>query len=115
MTFPQLLSGQLAQYSARRLEPARHQEYFFLGGQRQAHSTSNQPITVWQLSYSQLNGEEARALRSFFESLPANESFDFVDPWTGQTFPSCRLASSTLNLVAGRDYRYSVDLEVQHV
>ncbi len=115
MTFPQLLSGQLAQYSARRIEPARHQEHFFLGGQRQTHATSNQPRTVWQLNYSQLNEQEARSLRSFFESLPVNESFDFIDPWTGETFSSCRLASPTLNLVAGRDFRYSLDLEVHHV
>lgn len=114
MTFPQLISGQLAQYSARRSEPSRHREHFFLGGDRQAHSISNQPLLVWQLRYSGLNDAEARAFRSFFESLAVAEDFDFIDPWTGETFNSCRLASPAIDFIVDRDQRYSLTLEVQH-
>lgn len=114
MTFPTLISGELAQSSAVRSQPAMHSTSFFEGFSRQAHRISDLDHRSWQLNYTNLTAAEAFQLRNFFESLPVGGVFEFTDPWTSELYTTCRIASPRMSISCDRDNRYSVQLEIEN-
>lgn len=114
MEFPILISGVLAQTSAVRYTPSIHIEHFFEGYTRQSQLRTDASPMNWRLNYSNLTPEEAMRLRTFFEALPVDGTFSFVDPWTGLEYPDCRLANPRLDLACDRDHRFSAQLEIEN-
>jgi|GEM_PF-1099619 len=114
MTFPNLISGELAQSSAVRTQPAKHSAALFEGFSRQSHRISDLDHRSWHLNYTNLTAEEAFQLRNFFEAVPVGGVFEFTDPWTSQLFTTCRMASPRLSMSCDRDNRYSVQLEIEN-
>lgn len=114
MTFPTLISGELAQSSAVRSQPVLHKMSLFEGFSRQSHRVSDLDQRSWQLNYSNLTPQEALRLRNFFEALPVGGVFEFTDPWTNQLYATCRFATPRLLLSCDRDNRYSAQLEIEN-
>jgi hypothetical protein len=114
MDFPILISGEQAQSSAIRSEPAQHLEHFFEGDFRQTQLRTTADRKSWRLTYRNLIGAEAMRLRAFFEGLSVEEVFAFTDPWTNVVYPNCRIANSRLQMTCDIDGRYFAQLEIEN-
>lgn len=114
MEFPPLDTAVQVQYSAAKEREVRHKAFEFLGDGRQSQIERSSSGLRWLLTYTQLNAAEAYRLRAFCEGLIFGTTFSFVDPWTGETFPNCRLAESSFLMQADGSMRYRVELEVEN-
>jgi len=114
MEFPILISGELAQSGAILSTSALHIEHFFEGYARQSQQLADYDQRIWQLRYSNLQPAEAMKLRNFYEALPIDGVFTFTDPWSGQTYTTCRLAPAPLTLSCDQDNRFTAYLEIEN-
>lgn len=104
-TFPALSSGAIAQYPLPAYVALTTQVVRFLDGSDQRCIVRARPVRWWTVKLSLLNDAELAQLEEFFtEQQGAFGAFDFPDPYSGQTIPNCRLATSELTtLYAGAD------------
>lgn len=114
MRFPVLQSGVIAQDWAEKIEETGHSEYWFGGMKRQAIQNSPGEKILWRLRYRDLLSEEAMQLRGFVESLSPEDVFEFIDPWTGILWDSCRLGTAPFLLQCSADFRWTASLEVEN-
>lgn len=112
--YPQLDSGVVAQYSARRVRDSKLQWSSFLGEPVRSQQLTTKTGKVWRLAYTNLTADEAYAIRGCFESWGSEQTFQFVDPWTQTTVQDCTFGLSGLRIEAGKDLRYRLELEVHH-
>ena len=100
-SFPQLKTSAVAQYPARRTAIFRNQSVRFLDGREQRYRDSAGALRRWEIRLQQLDEGEAAAIEEFFAAQQgAFGSFEFTDPWDGQVYPNCSLASDELEVTA---------------
>ena len=95
--FPLLSTGAIAQYPLTRSTSFAAETILFLDGSGQRCPTRGKRLRWWTLSLSQLNEAELFELEQFFDSVQANfGAFTFIDPYTGESVPNCRLNNPTV-------------------
>ena len=96
-SFPKLKTNAAAQYPASRSVRYQNEALRFLDGAEQTYRDSAGPLHRWEIQLSQLDEGEMAAIEAFFaENQGAFGSFAFVDPWDGQTYPTCSLETDGL-------------------
>jgi Conserved hypothetical protein 2217 (DUF2460) len=100
-TFPKLKTGAVAQYPATRIFRFQNQILRFLDGTDQRYRDSAGPFYSWEIRLDQLDETELAALQAFFLANQGSfASFAFTDPWNGQVYSNCSLASDQMNITS---------------
>jgi phage-related protein len=100
-SFPTLKTGAVAQYPATRTFRFQNQILRFLDGTDQRYRDAAGPLHAWEIRLDQLDDTEMAALEAFFLANQGSyESFSFTDPWDGQVYTNCSLATDTLDLTS---------------
>jgi hypothetical protein len=98
-TFPTLKTNAVAQYPAQRTLRFQNQSVRFVDGTEQRYRDSAGPLYQWDILLNELDEGEMTALETFFlQNQGAFAVFPFTDPWTGQTYTNCSLASDQMDL-----------------
>ena len=113
MDFPLLDSSVSVQYTAAKSRTVRHEAHRFLGDGRQSYRRSVGSGQSWLLRYEVLNADEANRLRTFYEAVANGTLFHFIDPWSGFSFPQCRIAERRFFLEALGPGIFRAELEVE--
>ena len=100
-TFPPLKTGAVAQYPATRTFRLQNQILRFLDGTDQRYRDSAGPLYAWEIRLNQLDETEMASLQAFFLANQGSfASFAFTDPWSGQVYSNCSLASDDMNITS---------------
>jgi hypothetical protein len=95
-TFPLLKTGVAVQYPVSQEIRSSTCVLRFLDGSEQRFRESPRALMRWEISLSQLDETETRRLEDFFQTQQGRcGEFEFIDPWTGQVYPSCSLEEDT--------------------
>ena len=112
-TFPTLKTGAVAQYPASKTFRFQNQILRFLDGTDQRYRDSAGPLHTWEIHLDKLDEGEMAIMETFFaDNQGSFNSFTFTDPWDGQVYPDCSLASDSLRLVSSNEMQGSVVLKV---
>lgn len=96
-SFPVLSTGVIGQYPMAKGVSYKVEVIRFLDGSDQRYLTRGKPLRRWLIHLDQLTEAELGQLEQFFENVEGNfGSFDFPDPFTGETVPKCRVANPYL-------------------
>jgi hypothetical protein len=100
-TFPKLKTGAVAQYPATKIFRFQHQILRFLDGTDQRYRDCGGPLYTWVIRLDQLDEGELAAMEGFLlENQGAYGNFSFTDPWNGQVYTNCSLASDELDITS---------------
>ena len=98
-SFPILKTNAVAQYPAKRTLRFQNQSVRFVDGTEQRYRDSAGPLHRWDILLDELDEEGMTALEAFFLANQGSFAvFPFTDPWDGQTYPNCNLATDELDL-----------------
>lgn len=112
-TFPNLKTGAVAQYPARRTVLYQNQALRFVDGTEQRYRGCAGPLHQWEIRLSELDESETAALEAFFTANQgAFGTFSFTDPWDGTVYPNCSLAGDEMELAAAGEMMGSTRLVV---
>jgi hypothetical protein len=112
-TFPQLKTGAVAQYPATRTFRFQNQILRFLDGTDQRYRDSAGPLYAWEIRLDQLDETEMAEMQAFFLANQGSfASFAFTDPWSGQVYQNCSLASDDMNITSLAEMRTSTSFMV---
>jgi hypothetical protein len=111
--FPTLKTGAVAQYPASKTFRFQNQILRFVDGTDQRYRDSAGPLHAWEIHFDKLGEGEMASIEAFFaDNQGSFGSFTFTDPWDGQVYPDCSLASDSLSLVSLGEMQGSVALKV---
>ena len=112
-SFPKLKTGAVAQYPAHKAVRFSTQVLRFLDGSDQRYRGWAGPLCQWQIALRLLDEQEMRSVEQFFEeNAGCFGNFEFTDPWDGQVYPNCSLASDQLPLDLLAELRGATTLTV---
>lgn len=96
-SFPNLRTGAVMQYPARREQQYSCQVVRFLDGTEQRFRDFAGPIRRWVVMLDNIDETELNSLRELFRSSNgAFGTFQFTDPWDGSVHENCRFESDQL-------------------
>ena len=99
--FPILKTGAIAQYPANKSFRCRNQILRFLDGTDQRYRDCMGPLHTWEIRLDKLDEGEMANIEAFFANNQGSfGAFSFTDPWDGQLYANCSLASDSLSLVS---------------
>ena len=111
--FPTLKTGAIAQYPASKGLRFQNQILRFIDGTDQRHRDSAGPLHMWEIRLDKLDEGEMASIELFFsENQGSFGNFSFTDPWDGQVWPNCSLASDSLSLASSGEMQGDVVLKV---
>lgn len=112
--FPLLKSGVVAQYPLARSVECATEVLRFVDGSEQRFRKHGAPVRTWVIRLDLLEEEEMAAIEEFFQSEQGRTgNFAFTDPRDGSTYPSCSLASDSVELSFDEPGRGSTVLVVR--
>lgn len=112
-TFPILKTGAVAQYPAAKGLTFQNQVLRFLDGSDQRYRDSSGPLHGWEIRLSQMDEREMAEIEQFLIDIQGCfGSFAFTDPWDGQAYPNCSLASDELDLTSTSEMRGGVSIKI---
>lgn len=112
-TFPTLKTGAVAQYPASKSLRFQNQVLRFLDGTSQRYRDSAGLLHKWDIWLTQMDEREMAEIDQFFVSNQGCfVSFAFTDPWDGQVYPNCSIASDGLDLTFAAEMRGTAYLRI---
>ena len=112
-TFPTLKTRAVAQYPAAKTIEFQNQMLRFLDGQEQRYRDSAGPLRRWTIRLEALDETELASMEEFFRANQGRfGSFDFTDPWDGQTYSNCSIQKDDLQMVATDEMRAKMSLTI---
>ncbi len=97
-SFPNLKTGAVAQYPAKRSLVFQNDALRFVDGMEQRYRDSAGPLHRWEISLDRLDeGEVAAVMEFFLAAQGAYEEFSFTDPWDSTVYSNCSLESDALD------------------
>lgn len=112
-TFPTLKTGTVTQYPASKSLRFHNQVLRFLDGTDQRYRDSGGPLHGWEIRLSQMDEREMAEIEQFFvDNQGRFASFAFTDPWDGQAYPNCSIASDELDLTSAAEMRGGASLRI---
>ncbi len=112
-TFPKLKTDAVVQYPATRRVRFQNASLRFLEGTEQRYRDCGGALRRWDIALSQLDEGEIAALEEFFAANQgATGNFAFTDPWDGQVYGNCSLASDEVRLSASGEMNWAASLTV---
>jgi hypothetical protein len=94
--FPQLKTGAVMQYPAKRTLQFNTDAIRFLDGTEQRFRDNPSVLHRWTIQLDLLDESELTALDQFFISNQGRfGSFEFTDPWDGTVYRSCSMAQDS--------------------
>ena len=112
-TFPTLKTGAVAQYPATKTLRFQNQILRFIDGTDQRYRDSAGPLHTWEIHLEKLDEAEMANMETFFaDNQGSFGSFTFTDPWDGQVYPNCSLATDSLGLLLSNEMQGGVVLKV---
>lgn len=112
-TFPNLKTHAVAQYPATKAILFHNQILRFVDGLEQRYRDSAGPLRRWTIRLDALDAAELATLEEFFLANQGRfGSFDFTDPWDGQTYSNCNLQEDALETVTTGEIRGKTSLTV---
>jgi Conserved hypothetical protein 2217 (DUF2460) len=113
-TFPSMKTNAVAQYPARRSVRYQNEVVRFVDGAEQRYRDCAGPLHQWEIRLDLLDEGELAALEAFFAANQgASGSFTFTDPWSGQAYDNCSLASDAMAMTASGEMRSATALVVR--
>jgi hypothetical protein len=96
-TFPVLSTGAVAQYPLSRGTGYEVEVILFIDGTEQRCLTRGSKVRRWTVQLSQLTESELAQIEEFFDAVQGDSNtFTFVDPFSGEAVPNCRLSGPSL-------------------
>lgn len=93
--FPQLKTGAVLQYPARKALDFSTKALRFIDGSEQRFRKRKSPIHRWAVRLELLDETELRRLKDFFISMNgAHGTFTFTDPWDAIVYPDCSVENA---------------------
>ena len=112
--FPTLNTGAVSQYPSRKAIQFQTSIVRFLDGSEQRYREFARPIRRWIISLEKLEESELHSLREFFRGREgAAQSFSFVDPWDGTSYPDCTLEGDSMTDQVAGDLKGRTSLTVR--
>ena len=112
--FPQLRTGVVTQYPARRRFSFVTEVRRFLDGSEQRFRQCPSVLRHWVIRLDLLTEDELSKFREFFRSRSGRaQSFRFVDPWDGIEYINCTLDSDDFEAVLRGEGRGDLNLVVR--
>ena len=112
-TFPRLKTGAVMQYPASKSVRFQNQIVRFVDGSEQRYRDAAGPLRQWVIQLSELDESEMAAIEQFFvDNLGQLGDFVFADPWDGNQYANCSLASDELVLRSVAEMRGNAALTV---
>ncbi len=111
--FPSIDGELRIQYHSYKSLPSQHQNARFLSSEHQSSLRHDKFVQVWALHYVSLKAYEANKLRSFYESMPALQSFEFTDPWKDQLYLKVTISSDGIHILQTGPASYDVDIQLE--
>jgi hypothetical protein len=113
-TFPSMRTSAIVQYPARRSVRYQNEAVRFVDGTEQRYRDSAGPLHQWEIRLDLLDEGELAELEGFFAANQgAFGTFDFTDPWSGQSYKNCRLAKDEVTMTASGELRGATVLVVR--
>ena len=113
-TFPQLKTGAVIQYPARRDILSATQVLTFVDGTEQRYREHAAPFRRWVIQLDLLDEGELREIEKFFVAEQGKfGNFAFTDPWDGAEYASCSLEADNVALEFREEGRGRVSLVVR--
>jgi hypothetical protein len=104
----------VAQYPARRRIQYRNEVVRFVDGAEQRYRDCAGPLHEWEIRLNLLDEGELSAIERFFAANQgAFGTFSFTDPWSGQEYENCSLATDGLELTTSGEMRGATSLVVR--
>ena len=95
--FPQLKTGAVLQYPARRSVHFATHVVRFLDGSEQRFRSRRSPRRRWIIRLDLLDDDEMSRLEDFFVALQGQcGSFEFSDPWDEIVYPDCSFENGSM-------------------
>lgn len=111
--FPQLKTGAVAQYPATKHLKFQNQVLRFLDGTDQRYRDSAGPLHEWEIRLSQMDEREMAEIEQFFvDNQGCFDGFAFTDPWDGQAYTNCSIASDDLDLTSAAELQGAASLKI---
>jgi hypothetical protein len=96
-TFPLLSTGAVAQYPLSRGTSYDVDVVRFLDGSQQRCLIRGKQLRRWLISLAQLEENELANVEQFFDAMQGNaELFAFIDPFTNEPVPNCRISNPSI-------------------
>ncbi len=112
--FPQLRTGAVIQYPARRTFSFVTQVLQFLDGTEQRFRLWPSVLRHWIIRLDLLTEDELNNLKGFHRSRAGQaQSFRFIDPWDGVEHPDCTFDSDDFEAVLRGEGRGDLSLVVR--
>ncbi len=112
--FPQLRTGTVIQYPARRQSTFATRVYKFVDGTEQRFRLWPSPLRRWIIRLELLTEDELNELREFYRNRAGEaQSFRFVDPWDSAEYPNCTLDGPDFEAILRAEGRGDVTLVVR--
>ena len=112
--FPQLRTGAVTQYPARRQFSFVTRVMRFLDGSEQRFRLSPAVLRTWIIRLDLLTEDELNALREFHRSRAGQaQSFRFVDPWDAHEYPNCTFGDDHFEAVLRGEGRGDLSLVIR--
>jgi hypothetical protein len=112
--FPQLRTGVVIQYPARRQRSFATRALRFMDGTEQRFRLWPSELRQWVIRLELLTEDELSSLREFFRGRAGEaQSFQFTDPWDGVSYPHCTLDNGTFDVALRGEGRGDVSVVVR--
>ncbi len=95
--FPALKTGAILQYPAQKAIQFSTRVLRFIDGSEQRFRNYQTPLRRWVIRLDLLDETELQVLREFFRyQAGAAQSFSFLDPWDGTSYPNCSIENDEM-------------------
>jgi hypothetical protein len=112
-TFPVLKTSAVAQYPASNTLRFQNQVLRFLDGTDQRYRDFSGPLHEWEIRLSDVDEREMTEIERFFAANQGHFGcFAFTDPWDGQAYPNCSIASDEMDFTFASEMRGAVSLKI---
>jgi hypothetical protein len=114
LTFPTLKTGSAVQYPIAVSESFTTEVLQFLAGDEQRYLSTAGALRSWHIQLSRLDEAELQALEAFFVATSGSfDTFTFIDPVSGTSYPNCFIAHDVLREYFSGELSSRVGLVIQ--
>ena len=114
LTFPLLKTASAVQYPLTVSDSFATEVLQFLAGDEQRYPVSPGALRAWRIPLDKLDEAEIQSIAAFFVAASGSfETFSFVDPATGTSYPDCFIAEDVLLEAFTGELRSGVNILIQ--
>ncbi|HBY60807.1 MAG TPA: hypothetical protein DEH78_13375 [Solibacterales bacterium] len=116
MTFPVLSTGAVTQCPNARDASYSTQLHSFVDGSEQAYRFRGRGLQRWTIRLDLVSHEELAKVQDFFLAMQGQrEEFVFQDPWSGLSYPRCRIEGDALRVEYTGEQQSNLEITIREL